>query len=82
MNIEKKIWIYDLEQLPNFHSGTFMDRDNPENVRVYVIHDSRNDIEEYSKFLLEEVNGLIGFNNINYDYPLLHFLMAIMPIAM
>jgi DNA polymerase elongation subunit (family B) len=81
MDVEKKIWVYDLEQLRNFHSGTFMDRDDPTNVRVFVIHKSRNDMFEYYKFLKEEVAGLIGFNCINYDYPLLHFFMAIMTIA-
>ena len=80
MEVEKKVWVYDLEQLENFHSATFMERDDSENVRVFVIHASRDDKEMYYKFLMEEVAGLIGFNNVNYDYPLLHFFMAIYPI--
>lgn len=82
MDVEKKIWVYDLEQFRNFHSGTFMERDNPENVRVFVIHSSRNDVLEYISFLQNEVAGLIGFNCVRYDYPLLHFLMAIAPHMM
>lgn len=75
---EKKIFVFDLEQLKNFHSATFMERDNPKNIRVFVIHSSRNDMHEYYKFLQEEVAGLIGFNNVRFDYPLLHLFMAIM----
>lgn len=79
MSVEKKIWIYDLEQLPNFHSGTFIDRDSNEK-RVFVLHQSRNNLIEYIKFLEEEVAGLIGFNCVNYDYPLLHLLIGLASI--
>ncbi|MHA1199474.1 MAG: hypothetical protein ACTSQF_09130, partial [Candidatus Heimdallarchaeaceae archaeon] len=75
---EKIVWIFDLEQLKNFHSATFMERDNPKNIRVFVIHSSRNDMHEYYKFLQEEVAGLIGFNNVRFDYPLMHLFMALM----
>jgi len=79
METEKRVWVYDLEQLPNFHSGTFIDRDSEE-TRVFVLHKSRNDIEAYSTFLQEEVAGLIGFNCVNYDYPLLHLFMGLTSI--
>lgn len=78
MTVEKKVWVYDLEQLKNIHTATFMERNNPENVRQFVIHSSRNDMHEYYKFLQEEVKGLIGFNNVRFDYPLLHLFMALM----
>jgi hypothetical protein len=55
-----------------------MNRDDTEEVRVFVICEWRNDSIEYYKFLKEEVAGLIGFNNINFDYPILHFFMAVM----
>ena len=80
MLMEKKVWIFDLEQYENFHSGTFVNRDDENDVRVFVIHETRDDIAEYYKFLQEEVSGLIGFNNVNYDYPLLHLFLNIMPI--
>lgn len=76
--VEKKVWIYDVEQLPNFHSAIFLNRDNPEEIRKFVIHQSRNDAKEYYEFLINEVSGLIGFNNINYDYPLIHYFINIM----
>lgn len=70
----KRIWIYDIECLSNFHSATFMALDNKE-IRQFVIHKSRNDFSEYIRFLQTEISGLIGFNNINYDYPILHYLL-------
>lgn len=73
--MKKKVWVYDLEQLENFHSGVFINRDDPEDKRVFVIHASRNDIDVYYDFLMTDVAGLIGFNNVNYDYPLLHFFI-------
>jgi hypothetical protein len=72
--MEKQVYIFDLEQFINFHSGTFMNRETKE-IKQFVIHTSRNDITEYYNFLKNEVSGLIGFNNINYDYPLIHFLL-------
>ena len=73
--MEKKVFVFDLEQFENFHSGTFINRDDRNDVRVFVIHDSRDDTGEYYNFLLDEVAGLIGFNSVNYDYPLIHFFL-------
>jgi len=71
----KQLWIYDLEQFRNFHSGTFKSVSTGE-VRVFQIGVGKNDLEAYYKFLMTEVSGLIGFNNVNYDYPLLHFVLT------
>lgn len=78
MSSNKKVWVYDVEQFPNFHSCTFMNRDNENDIRQFVIYKERNDIEEYYEFLKTEVSGLIGFNNVNYDYPMLHEFIYIM----
>ena len=77
MSDKKKVWIYDLEQLQNCHTATFLNRDDPKEIKVFVIHYLRNDIIEYMTFLNDEVAGLIGFNSLRYDYPLLHYLMVI-----
>jgi len=76
--LEKKVWVCDIEQFSNFHCATFLDRDNTDNVRAFVIYDDQNDSEAYYNFLKNEVSGLIGFNIINYDYPLIHFFMNLM----
>ena len=54
--MEKKVCIYDLQQFSNFHSRTFVNRDDKDDVRVFVIHKFRDDKEAYFKFLTEEVD--------------------------
>lgn len=78
MTAINKVWVYDLEQFEHIHTATFMNRDDTEDVRAFVIHEARNDARKYNTFLKTEIAGLIGFNNVNYDYPLLHFFMMLM----
>lgn len=68
------VYVYDLEQFSNFHSGVFYNI-KTKDIKTFIIHEEKDDREKYLHFLLHEVNGLIGFNNINYDYPLLHYLI-------
>lgn len=65
------IWIYDIETYPNFFSVTFKNIQTEE-TRVYVIHESRNDLDELYKFL-DERNGkwLVGYNNFHFDNQIL-----------
>lgn len=71
----KKIWIYDIECLKNFFSIYFINRDSDEEVFFYI-HESKNQIKELINFLTFRCSGLIGFNNMNYDYPLLHYIIS------
>jgi len=68
-------YIYDLEQFKNFNLGLFK---NGNNYISFIIHESKNQIKEYLTFLNEcrlKNIGMIGFNNLAYDYPLLHFML-------
>lgn len=69
--MEKEIYIYDLETYPNMFLASFKNIKNGE-WREFEISDRCNDINILRVFLFEEVKGLIGFNNINFDYPVLH----------
>ncbi len=71
----KKVWFYDIEQFKNFHCAIFKCRDSDDR-REFVLFDDRNDYIAYINFLDNEVAGLIGFNCINYDYPMLHYLKS------
>jgi hypothetical protein len=68
--------VFDLEQFQNFHSAVFYDIDTKE-YKEFVIHPARDERIEYFQYLLElkENSGLIGFNNIGYDYPLIHYIL-------
>lgn len=63
------VYVYDLEQFPNLHTATFKNIHTKE-VKTFVLHESRFELQEYLAFL-NTVKGLIGFNNIGYDYPML-----------
>lgn len=69
--VEKELFIYDLETYPNMFlamfksikTGTFY---------YFEISDRVNQTAELRKFLYNNVKGGIGFNNLNFDYPILH----------
>lgn len=64
--------IYDLESLPNIFTASFS------NGSLFEISFRRNETEGLIQFLRGVAlnsEELIGFNNIEYDYPLLHFII-------
>ena len=67
----KNIKIYDLETYPNFFLATFKDVTTGEWLE-FEISDRKTDIKELYKFLRQKGLRLVGFNNINFDYPVLH----------
>ena len=68
------IWVYDLETLSNCFTATFVAVDSDER-EVFVIHESRCDYPHMINFLRSEGLGLIGYNNIAFDYPILHKIL-------
>lgn len=69
MNIE----IFDTECFPNFFCYTGMNRDTLEIKRFYI-YDDYNQLTDFVKYI-RTLDGMIGFNNINYDYPVLHYIL-------
>lgn len=74
---EKKLQVYDLEQLINFHSYYGIDPITKKET-CFVIHPSRNDFDEYYEFLTnrKKLTGMVGFNNLSYDYSLIHEILT------
>lgn len=70
----RDLWCYDIEQFPNFHSLTAINVNTNKTV-CFVIHDFRDDRKQYLKWLLSDVDTMIGFNNINYDYSFIDYIM-------
>jgi hypothetical protein len=64
-------YIYDLEVFPNFFLAGFLSKDSDEPV-FFEISDWSCDGERLLEFLRGDII-LIGFNNLKYDYPLLHY---------
>lgn len=68
------IVVYDLEQFANFHSCYAKDINTGEEF-YFELSPYRDDRSEYFNWLTK-VKGMVGFNNLNYDYPLLYFFIC------
>lgn len=66
--------VYDLEVLSNLFTYTGYCRQT-KIYHQFVIHSSRNDYESLIKHLSRDGLIMIGFNNDNYDYPIIHHLI-------
>ena len=69
--MNKELWIWDLETYPNFFLATFKNKITGKWFE-FEISDRYNDLDKLRIFLLNQCQGLIGFNNINFDYPVIH----------
>ncbi len=78
----KRIWIYDTEQLHNFHCSVFIDRHSDDTV-TFEISEFKNELKQLQQFVREEVAGLWGWNNHEYDDVIYRIIyMTIKPIAL
>jgi hypothetical protein len=66
------VWVYDIESFANFFSCIFLNIDTEEK-REYIVCKWRDDLTEFIEFVLnkELVKGMIGFNNLSYDFPII-----------
>jgi hypothetical protein len=66
-------WVYDIETLKSCFTYTAINIDTLEVVQ-YVIHKEKNEILELINHLIS-CKGQIGFNNLNFDYPIIHYIL-------
>lgn len=71
--INRNSWVYDIETLASCFTYTAINIDTEE-ILQYVIHKERNEIDELINHL-KLCKGQIGFNNINFDYPIIHSIL-------
>lgn len=72
-------WGYDLECYPNVFTMT-IERADGKVMRQFEISDRKNDSEaflECLRYMAKNKQRMVGFNNLGYDYPVLHELMQI-----
>ncbi len=67
-------WVYDIETLASCFTYTGINVESEEVVQ-YVIHKEINDRVDLINHL-KSCKGQIGFNNINFDYPIIHYLLT------
>lgn len=73
MKKDRRIWVYDIETLASCFTYTAYNVDT-EQVVQYVIHKERNDLVELITHMLA-CSGMIGFNNLSFDYPVIHYML-------
>lgn len=70
-------WVYDLETYPNVFTASFK-HPNSGTRAFFEISERRNDLQDLAWFLStlrESGCRMVGFNNIGFDYPIIHFLI-------
>lgn len=70
MPSNKGVFVWDIEIAPNFASFTFLGLNPDDEPIFFVIHESRDDRDAFYEFM-KSVKGLIGYNSIFYDNPIL-----------
>lgn len=70
---DKGLWVYDIETIKSCFTYTAINV-NTEEIVQYVIHKDKFELAELMTHL-SICKGQIGFNNVNFDYPVLHFLI-------
>lgn len=69
--------IYDLESYPNIFSYCGVNSDGTD-IKVFEISDRKNETKELLKELrrlVVEKKSLVGFNNVGFDYNLIHYII-------
>lgn len=70
-------WIYDLETYPSTFTFAISSSDG-KHVRVFEVSDRMNQTQEILnclRYLAKNKQRMIGFNNLGFDYPVLHAIM-------
>jgi hypothetical protein len=71
---DRNLWVYDVETIASIFTYVAVNTITEETVE-YVIHKDKDDSIAFKKHL-NSVKGLIGFNNIGFDYPVIHLFLT------
>lgn len=66
-------WVVDIETISNFFSYVGINSQTDEQV-TYIVWKGKNDLKELLEHL-KNVKGQIGFNSLNFDYPVIHWII-------
>lgn len=73
VEVNRNVWVYDIETLKSCFTYTAINIDTEEQVQ-FVIHKDKNNILDLIQHL-NDCKGQIGFNNLNFDYPVIHYIL-------
>lgn len=70
-------WVYDLESYPNIFTACFR-RVDGKHERVYEISERKNETRallDCLNYMVNKKQTNVGFNNLDYDYPMIHYII-------
>ena len=70
-------WVFDIEVYPNIFTFCAVYA-NGKGIRVWEVSDRKNEIEDILDFLRsvkQHNHRFVGFNSINFDYPVIHYII-------
>lgn len=70
-----KVYVYDLETYPNIFTFVFRLVGKKRELKIFEISSRKNDILGLISFLKQRNLRLIGYNNVYFDYPILHYIL-------
>lgn len=73
-------WVYDIEVLPNVFTLKALSCSTGE-VKTFEISPRKNDkrkLVQWINWLAVKSHRMVGFNNIHYDYPIVHYIMTVL----
>lgn len=70
-----KTVVLDLETLASLILYCDIDKSTLE-VNKFIIHKEKNELVELIDYLENKVGGMISFNGISFDYPIIHFILT------
>lgn len=72
-------WVYDIETYPNCFSFAII-REDGKHAKTYEISTRKNEIDRMFAcldYLAKQGDFLVGFNSLNFDYPVLHKVLQL-----
>ena len=73
-------WVYDIEVLPNVFTLTALSCDTGETKKFEISprKNDKRDLITWINWLAVKRCRMVGFNNLHYDYPVIHYLMTVL----
>lgn len=71
--IKSGVEVYDIETLASGFTYVGIDKDTKK-VSKFIIHKDKNQLEELVDHILS-LKGMIGFNSVGFDYPIIHMIL-------
>ena len=76
MHNDRKVWVYDIESFGNFFSCIYYNIDTLER-KDFIVCKWQDDLADFIEFTTSsEMKGMIGYNNVGFDYPLIHRILT------